>query len=362
MRICGHVVAARRQRVHNTRGVQGLGPGFGEFGVIWVLDDPRAGIATQAIGIAERLGVPFRRIPLRWNWKAHVAGLAPAGSLIGIEPLISARVAGGDHAGLDVPAADAPSLVISAGRRSAPVALWLRAHYGCKLVHCMSPGIGGLFRKDLFDLLVIPAHDRPAPAPNVIPVFGAAHRVSPMSLAQAELAWRERLAHLPHPRIVLLVGGPVRGIGMQPAAAHDLGRAVAQLAVSLRGSVLATTSRRTGDEASEALATGLGPAMHVLYRWGEPDENPYMGFLATADAVVVTADSVSMISEACATEAAVYVALPEQGGNRHRAFIESLVQAGQVRPFVHSLAPWARTPLDEAGRIAEEVRRRFDIR
>jgi len=328
--------------------------------VIWVLDDPRAGIATQAIGIAERLGVPFRRIPLKWNWKAHVAGLAPAGSLIGVEPTAGPHE-GGDHAGLEVPAAEAPAMVISAGRRSAPVALWLRAKYGCRLVHCMSPGIGGLFRRDLFDLLVIPAHDRPPTAANVIPVLGAAHRVSPVSLAQAELAWRERLAHLPHPRIALLVGGPIRKVGMAPDMAHDLGRTVAQLAVSLRGSVLATTSRRTGAEASDALAAGLGPAMHLLYRWGEPDENPYMGFLATADAIVVTSDSVSMISEACATEAAVYVALPEQAGGRHRAFIESLVQAGQVRPFVHSLAPWTRTPLDEAGRIAEEVRRRFQL-
>ncbi len=332
--------------------------GFGEQGVIWVLDDPRAGIATQAIGIAERLGVPFRRIPLKWNWKAHVAGLVPAGSLIGVAPTAGAR-ASGDHGGLEVPADEAPKLVISAGRRSAPVALWLRSRYGCRLVHCMSPGLGGLFRKDLFDLLVIPAHDRPPSAANVVPVLGAAHRVSPVSLAQAELAWRERLAHLPHPRIALLVGGPVRGVGMAPALAHDLGRAVAQLAVGLRGSVLATTSRRTGAEAADALAVGLGPAMHVLYRWGEPDENPYMGFLATADAVVVTSDSVSMISEACATEAAVYVALPEQAGGRHRAFIQSLVQAGQVRPFVHSLAPWPRMPLDEAGRIAEEIRRRF---
>ncbi len=326
--------------------------------MIWVLDDPRAGIATQAIGIAERLGGPFRRIPLKWNWKAHVAGLVPAGSLIGVEPIAGPH-AQGEHAGLEVPPDEAPKLVISAGRRSAPVALWLRARYGCRLVHCMSPGIGGLFRKDLFDLLVIPAHDRPGQSPNVVSVLGAAHRVSPVSLAQAELAWRERLAHLPHPRIALLVGGPVRKVGMAPGLAHDLGRTVAQLAVGLRGSVLATTSRRTGSEAADALAAGLGPAMHVLYRWGEPDENPYMGFLATADAVVVTSDSVSMVSEACATEAPVYVALPEQAGGRHRSFIESLVQAGQVRPFVHSLAPWPRAPLDEAGRIADEIRRRF---
>lgn len=317
--------------------------------MIWVLDDPRAGTAAQAIGIAERLGHPFRRIPLAWNWKSHVAALAPHGSLMGVAA----------DSGFEAPDEQAPTLVISAGRRSAPVALWLRARYGCRLVHCMSPGLSGLFRRESFDLLVIPAHDRPAPAPNVMPVLGAPHRVSPLALHHAELAWGERLSHLPHPRVALLVGGPVRAVGMPTELAFNLGRQVAQLAINMGGTVMATTSRRTGQEAADALADGLGPAMHVLYRWGEPDENPYMGFLATAQIIVVTADSVSMISEACATTSPVYVALPELAGPRHRALVESLAQAGQIRPFAHSLAAWPRAPLDEAGRVADEIRRRF---
>ncbi len=318
--------------------------------MIWVLDDPRTGTAAQAIGIAERLGHPFRRIPLAWNWKSHMAALLPNGSLMGVA----------DN-GFEVREENIPKISISAGRRSAPIALWLRARYGCRLVHCMSPGLSGLFRRDLFDLLVIPAHDRPAPAANVMPVLGAPHRVSPLTLAQAERSWHERLSHLPHPRIALLVGGPVRSIGLQPTLAHSLGRAVATLAVNMGGTIMATTSRRTGDEAADALAAGLGPALHTLYRWGEPDENPYMGFLSTADVIVVTADSVSMISEACSTTAPVYVALPELAGPRHRALVESLAQAGQVRPFVHSLAGWERTPLDESGRVANEIRRRFAL-
>ena len=322
-----------------------------ERAVIWVLDDPRAGTAAQAIGIAERLGHPFRRIPLAWNWKSHMAALVPHGSLMGVSA--DSNFEARDDA--------VPDLVISAGRRSAPVALWLKARYGCKLVHCMSPGLSGFFHREAFDLLVIPAHDRPASAPNVMPVLGAPHRVSPLALTQAELAWHERLAHLPHPRIALLLGGPVRAVGMPPDLAHGLGRSIAQLAINMGGTVMATTSRRTGSEASDALAAGLGPCMHVLYRWGEPDENPYMGFLASADVIVVTADSVSMISEACATEAPVYVALPELAGPRHRALIESLAQSGQVRLFSHSLASWPRTPLDVSGRVADEIRRRFGL-
>ena len=323
---------------------------------VWVLDDPRPGTSAQAIGIAERLGVPFRRIPLAWRWATHLAGLVPGGSLAGLAGASrqAARQAEGQTQGQG--GAAPPGLVISAGRRSAAVALWMKHQYGCHVVHCMSPGAAGLLHRHLFDLLVIPEHDNPKPAPNVFPVLGAPHRLSPLLLRQAEQAWRDRLSHMPHPRIALLVGGPVGGQDMPPTLAHTLGRRVARLAAARGGSVLATTSRRTGVEATEALAAGLASSLNLLYRWGEPGENPYRGFVASADAIVVTADSVSMISEACATEAPVYVALPELAGRRH-----SLVEAGQVRPFGAVVSPWPRVPLDEAGRVAAEIRRRFPL-
>ena len=75
---------------------------------VWVLDDPRVGTANQALGIAERLGVPFRRIPMSWNpWTAHLAGLVPGGSLAGLrQPTrgIAAELAR-QTAGVSLPAA-----------------------------------------------------------------------------------------------------------------------------------------------------------------------------------------------------------------------------------------------------------------
>lgn len=320
---------------------------------VWVLDDPRPGTSAQAIGIAERLGVPFRRIPLGWTRLAHVAGLVPGGSLMGLTAPARRAMESGRSA--------APALVISAGRRSATVALWAKSQYGARIVHCMSPGVAGVLARAAFDLLVIPEHDQPAAAPNVMPVLGAPHRLSPLLLNQAEAAWQERLAHLPQPRIALLVGGPVRAVGMPPSLAHTLGKRVARIAAARGGSVFATTSRRTGAEATEALAAGLSTSLNLLYRWGEPGENPYRGFLASADAIVVTADSVSMISEACATQAAVYVAVPELAGRRHQRLVQSLLNAGQVRLFGNGIAGWSRPMLDEAGRVAAEIRRRFPL-
>ncbi len=340
---------------------------------VWVLDDPRGGTASQAIGIGERLGVAVRRVPLAWNWMAHGAGLARNGSLIGLSGsarrligLAQPRLSLPGEAGWTVAEPRGPDLVVSAGRRSAAVALWLKARYGSRIVHCMSPGlsgigIGGTRRAEQFDLLVVPAHDRPPQADNVLPVLGAPHRLSPLSLHQQANAWSERLAHLPHPRVALLVGGRLHGSDMPPGMAHALGRKVAKLAARHGGSVMATTSARTGREATEALAAGLSPVLHLLYRWGEPGDNPYQGFLATADVIVVTADSVSMISEACATGAAVYIALPELAGPRQRRLHANLFDVGQARRLADDLAIWPRANLDEAGRVAGEILKRFPL-
>jgi mitochondrial fission protein ELM1 len=238
--------------------------------------------------------------------------------------------------------------VISAGRRSAPVALWLNQK-GARLVHCMRPGFGAA----RFDLLVIGRHDAPKAAPNILPILGAAHRISSEGLAAARAEFAV-LEALPSPRVALLMGGPPRAEGMDPNVAGAITTKVAGFA----GSVLATASRRTGSPAEEAMAAALAGHPHLLFRWGDAPPNPYAGFLAWADQVVVTGDSVSMLSEALATAGPVFIADPGGLGPRHKRLAESLIAAGQARDLAAAPAPFARAPLDESGRIAAEIRRR----
>lgn len=301
---------------------------------VWVLADPRAGTAAQALGIAERLGQPFLTLPLEWGALARLP--MPWPSLAGLS---------GTSRGAIV--APWPKLVLSAGRRSAPVARWLRRR-GARTVHAMRPGLGAAD----FDLLVIGRHDSPAPAPNLLPILGACHRMSPARLAAARAEWAH-FATLPGPRIGLLLGGAVRGEGLDPALAAGLARRAA----ALGGSVLATTSRRSGAAAHAAVAAALAGMPHRLHGWGDAGPNPYGGILAWADALVVSGDSVSMISEALATSTPVFIAETTEAP-RHRRLRESLYAAGQARPFAADASPFGRAPLDEAARVAAEIRAR----
>jgi mitochondrial fission protein ELM1 len=299
---------------------------------VWVLRDPRAGTAAQALGLAERLGAPFREVALEWGPLARLPWPFP--TLLGLR----------GRAGLAPPW---PRLVISAGRRAAPVALWLGAR-GARTVHAMRPGFGAA----RFDLLVIGAHDAPRPAPNLMVIEGAMHRVTPAALAQASAGFPE-LAAMPRPRVGLLLGGPVRGEGMAPEAAARIARAAAGLGAS----VMASTSRRTGAAAGEAVAAALAGLPHRLHRFGTPGENPYLGILALADLLVVTGDSISMLSEALMTTAPLLIADPGGLGHRHRALAEGLLARGLAAPL-GAPPPSARAALDETGRVAAAIRAR----
>ncbi|MFC4169709.1 ELM1/GtrOC1 family putative glycosyltransferase [Teichococcus aestuarii] len=306
---------------------------------VWVLADPRAGTAAQALGIAERLDAPFRVIPLEWGPLARLPWPVPT----------LAGLTGAARAGIRPPQGTPhwPRLVLSARRRSAAAARWL-ARLGARTVHAMRPGFGAAG----FDLLVIGRHDAPAEAPNILPILGACHRMSPRRLAEARAEWAA-LAALPAPRVALLLGSAARGEGLEPALAAGL----AQQAAGLGGSVLATTSRRSGTAATLAVAAGLAGTPHRLHGWGSTGPNPYAGFLAWADIIVATGDSVSMLSEALATAAPLLIAETTEAP-RHRRLWRSLYEAGQAHPFTPEAAPFARAPLDEVARVAATIRLR----
>lgn len=316
---------------------------------VWVLADDRAGNVSQALGVAEALALPFAVKTIRYDRWAKLPNLLRGAGLIGIEA--ESRTA------LVPPW---PQMVVAAGRRTAPVARWIKRQCGARLVQIMDPGGPG---RDDFDLIAIPAHDRPRPAANVLEIIGAPHRVGPARLTEEAKRWEPAFAALPRPWIAVIVGGATRQRPFPVDMAEDLGRRVAALAAAAHGSVLLTTSRRTGAAQSQALAATL-PEPRWLHLYGQPGDNPYFGFLALADAVIVTGDSVSMCCEACAAPAPVFIwSPPGWVAPKHERLHTLLYQRGLARPLesVADLSPWDRPRLDAAGDIAAALRRLPDV-
>jgi mitochondrial fission protein ELM1 len=247
-----------------------------------------------------------------------------------------------------------PDLVISCGRKSIGPALEVKRRSGGRsyCVHIQNPHLPS----SAFDLVVAATHDSLS-GNNVIVTRGAIHRVTEARLKAAGAEYAETLAGLPRPLTVVLVGGSNRVYSMTPDAVADFTVKLAAFAASTGGGLAVTPSRRTGARNIAALQAGLKETSAMI--WEGTGDNPYFGYLALADQIIVTCDSVSMVSEACATGKPVYVFDLPGGGNKFRRFHETLRQEGITRAFTGVPEDWRYEPFDDTARVAAEIRNRM---
>jgi mitochondrial fission protein ELM1 len=195
--------------------------------------------------------------------------------------------------------------VITAGRRNDPVARWIQGRSAGKtrLVR-----IGRPWKTlERFALIVTTPQYSLAQRPNILVTPLPPQCISETALGEAARRWAPRLAHLPRPRIALMVGGSSGAYTFDTVLAGTLGSQASAMAEAAGGSLLVTTSARTPPRSAQALCDAITCPAHE-FRWSRAaTDNPYLAYLALADAVIVTGESVSMLSEACATRKPVYV-------------------------------------------------------
>jgi hypothetical protein len=314
-------------------------PGGAGAPLVWVLHDGKAGMASQSLGLAEATGFAFVEKPLTvhppWAWLPPPLWLAPLAAV--------------SDAGRRL-APPWPDLVIACGRNAAMPALAIRRASGGRTIaaQIQDPRVG----RDEFDLMVVPEHDRLRGA-DVITTKGALHRVTAAKLAAARRQF-PALAELPRPILGVLIGGSNRAYRLTLDRLAEIGD---QIAASLRergGSAVLTPSRRTGAEGIAVLRERLAGLPAAI--WDMTGDNPYYAYLALADAFLVTADSVSMISEAAATGKPVHIIELPGGDRKFSRFHAAMRAAGVTRPFAGRIERWDYEPLDDTARAGAALR------
>jgi mitochondrial fission protein ELM1 len=311
---------------------------------IWGLVDDRTGHTGQVLGVIAKLGVPYVLKRFEYNFLTILPNRLLGASLLAVDKNTSAP--------LNPPW---PKIVIAAGRRTLPILRCIKKKSPSTVaVYLMWPGA-----YDSIDLIAAPAHDKAPKRANVIHTMAPLHAVTPEALAVAREAWEPQFAHLPRPWVAVSIGGNTKQGSYTPGDWRDLIKQAQQVAGS--GSLLITTSRRTPREAIDMFQPLLSTP-HLLHRWDTDKDNPYLGLLGAADAVVVTGDSLSMCAEACVSGKPVFIfARDAVAPAKHRALHQQLYQRGMAQPLgpASALGWQPATPLDDAALVAEEIRKRF---
>jgi mitochondrial fission protein ELM1 len=312
---------------------------------IWAITDGKIGMVNQAVGLADAIArfagnfvVEEKTVVPAQPWSLLPAGMWPRwvlGSGEGSTPLQSPW----------------PDVVVSCGRHAIGPALWIKWQSGgrAQLIHAQHPRTAA----GAYDAIIVQSHDG-LDGPNVIKVMGSMHRITEGDLVAAVARQGTTFEDIPHPTFAVLIGGT-------NSTYHLTTEIVRRLADDLQGLVarsgcglLVTASRRTGEENLAMLRQRLaGPN---IYFWDETGENPYVAFLAQADSIFVTGDSVNMVSEACFTGKPVHVLALEGGaGSKFERFHAEMCAADYTRPFQGELEEWQPVQLDETSRAAREI-------
>lgn len=311
------------------------------------------GTRAQALGLAEALqrqaGVRLteRRFGIRrWARRLPAAGWHRACHLVPHWPELTLQ---GGPALLSPLPGRGPVFVVGAGRHTAPALLELARRLrtnGRQVASIMV--LDPELPFELFDAVVLPRHDGLS-GPNVLPILGSLGRITGVGITQEAARQSSRFSHLPAPRLAVLIGGPAREFDWTSADSTRLKQSL--IALSENGwSLLITPSPRSDPALMRTLRATL--SKDRCWVWDGCDENPYPALLGLSDAVLVTEDSVNMVSEAAASGRPVHAFRLTGRHPKMDQFHNAIRAQGAVRDFDGSIGQWSYPTLAETDRIA----------
>ena len=314
----------------------------------WVITDHAAGNQRQALALATQLHLHVRHLVLEprapWSW------LAPHLLLGGCHALpVSQR---------PLFAPPWPIVAIGCGRAAALFTRMLRGLSAgrCHTVQILDPRMDPA----QWDTVISPQHDR-LRGSNVLRPLGSLNPVDDAWLADGRDACPQ-FAELPAPRVGVLLGGPRRGLAMDIDYLHALVESVLARHQREGGSLLVLASRRTPPEWIELVRSMLEGVSALVWAGRDGGRNPYPGVLGWADRLVVTPDSVNMLSEACAVGCPVHTLVTSPLPTKLARFHHALRRAGLLFQLDEPATPQHAAPLRETAAIAATVRERIGVR
>jgi mitochondrial fission protein ELM1 len=249
-----------------------------------------------------------------------------------------------------------PEIIVSCGRVSEYFVNRMKQAYGRRpfCVHLQFPAQ----ENDCYDLVFVAHHHWRAEfdsEPRFRKMLGVPNRINARKLAAERPAARAKWAPNDEKVAALLIGGPSKAFSIDEKTVEHLASTVRTL-LSQGWTVLATVSRRS----PPYVAAQLSKISDKDFRlWNFRGENPYVEYLAAADAFIVTEDSVTMVAEATASGKPIHIfPLVEKNlaeAAKFRRFHADLIDKGVARSFHGIVEEFSYVMADETERIAAIV-------
>jgi uncharacterized protein len=313
----------------------------------WVIHDGNAGNRTPALALCAAMNWQPQEIVLRPNTLAR--WLSPRlfpGAANALGDDFYKTITETNTSGL-------PKFAIGCGRQAALATRLLKKTHNTFAIQVLNPRTN----TSAWDVVVAPEHDGLQGA-NVIAIKGSLHNINQASLEKAREQFSS-LSTLASPRTAVLIGGPGNMANMHIGVIEVM---LSQLEYSLAqqgGSLMICGSRRTPPAFAKLVRERFIDSPHRIWFDDHDGDNFYQGALAWADRIIVTPDSVNMISEACATAVPVFIAQTRAAAPRMQKFLHSLQQLQRIAIQSKELSDFKVSSLDTMTTLIDQLKRRL---
>ena len=307
-----------------------------------LLTEGMHGMISQVEGMAKALNVEYSHkiVRLSFPWNLVPPKLTPISQIVLKDKIYITNN-------------EMPDLIISCGRKSVIPSIFLkRKNSKIFTIHIQDPKVG--FKN--FDAIIAPEHDN-LKGDNIYNSKGAIHYITEVEINEAKQYLVDKIKS--EKIVSLILGGPNKYYSFQSDQIIHIFNQIKSIFVSNGYKVIIIPSMRTPKEIIDLSIREMGSCGYVV---NKVDKQAYLSAYALADYVVVTCDSISMISEAATSGKPIFVAhmKPKKDNYRFRRFFELFKQMGITRDLGKKVETWTYKKHNEAQRIALEIKNKIE--
>ena len=248
------------------------------------------------------------------------------------------------------------NVAISCGRKSVIPSIYLKQKFKNKIIniHIQDPKVA----LDNFDFIVAPEHDG-IEGGNVLKSRGAIHYLRKSELEESKDYLKSRAKK--EKLITLIVGGPNKYYSYDQKSIEEIFTRIQRSFIENNYQLIFIPSMRTPQKIIEKAKDFFDKDQIIIDR---VDKKAYLSSLQLAERIVVTCDSISMISEAAITGKPIYVAQMQVIKKNYRfikffELFKSLNIIRDLEPIEIMLDKWNYDKLNETDKIASSIKDRL---
>ncbi len=289
--------------------------------LIWALVDDRTGNRNQILGVLKELKLPHRIFNIRYNHLGRLPNF--------IIQILGGRIHLRGNNNFNI--TPYPSLIISCGRRTFPIAKLLKNKISPKpfLAHLMYPKFS--LNINSTDIIFTPEHDITPKKSNLVKTLGTPNQIK--YLLDKDFT---PLKNINKPIISILLGGDHGHFKLNVNEVKYIIDTVIKK-IKNKGSIIISTSRRTSDKIILMLNKLKKKNAIISYLYHpklDKKNNTLAEILFNADEIVVTGDSMSMVSECCEINKPIRIYFNKRICSvKHLSFCRNMIKEGYAFPF-----------------------------